>query len=87
MQNENNDEKLRKALKLFGGISETINGLLQPPTDLGAEKRGVLVCLGIGTLGIMILSYIKSPWFAYVTEGCLVIVIAILVGQKRKRNG
>ena len=87
MERHDHEDKLRKALKLFGGVSEAVNGLLQPPVDLGVEKRGVLVCLGVGTVGTVLLSYMKSPWYAFVTEGCLVVIIAILVGHKRKRNG
>ena len=85
MPNNDQNDKLIKALKLFDGVSETANGLLHPPIDLDAEKRGVLVCLGVGTVGVAFLSYTKAPWFAFVTEGCLVIIIAILVGRKRKR--
>jgi hypothetical protein len=84
-ENDPLDGKLKKALKTFDGITETFSGMLRPPDDLGPEKRGVLVCLGVGTLGIVGLGYVKAPGYAFGSEIALVVIIAILVGYKRKK--
>lgn len=87
MQKPDHEQNVRNAIKVFEGVSGTVSGLLQPPKDLGAEKRGVLVCLGVGTIGVITLSYLNAPWYAYVAEGSLVGIAAILIGQKRGKNG
>jgi hypothetical protein len=78
-------EKLNQTLKKFEGIAEVFSGVLRPPDGLPPEKGGVFVCLGIGTLGIVALSYIGAPWYAFVADVALAIVIAILFELQSKR--
>ena len=78
------DDRIDKALKIFGGIPELTNAATLPP-DLEPEKRGMIVCLTIGTLGIGVLGYFKAEWWTLVAEIVLTVTIAILIGCKRKK--
>jgi hypothetical protein len=83
--NEESDsinERVKNALKLFGGITETLSNVLQPPRELMPEKQAIYLCLGIGTMGAVALAYVKAPWYAYATEVFLVATVAFLLGRK-----
>jgi hypothetical protein len=79
------DEKLNQAIKIFGGINETLSDLLRPPIGLSPEKRGMLVCLAVGTLGFMGLVHMNAQTSGLIAYAALVGLIAILVGYKKMR--
>ncbi len=83
------EQKIEKAVKTFSGITEALNAvslspILKLPSDLQSKKKGMLVCLAVGTVGIVGVVAFKGPWYAYLTLAILVLTVTILVGRKGK---
>ena len=76
---ESLDGKIKKSVKTFEGIVETFGSVITPPPDLRPEKRGLCVCLGIGTVGLLCLNHLNAVWYADVTEAAMTVAIAILI--------
>jgi len=78
-------ETVKNAEKIFQDIGGTLDSMLRPPNDLRPAKRGICVCLGVGTLGVCILAYLHAPWYAFLAEVCLVIFATITLILTRER--
>ena len=85
MNRKSLDEKYDEAKQVFAGIAESMAELIRPPNDLNPKRRGILVCLAVGTSGIIGLTCLHAPWYAFVAEVVLCILIAILVGYKFRK--
>ena len=73
------DENIKRTFRAFQGVAEALGDAIRPPNDLRPEKKGICVCMGIGTLGIIILNYMHAPSATVWAEVVLALSVAILL--------